>query len=115
IGDAVMSGTAHEQATIEPPVMARTTSVTHFADHSDPRKPVTGARSSSDAAIVRTISGIMKTASDQVISRLLEERPRRCEVPPTHRRDHLGHPLLRPCQETIWGVRGPNPSGSSLS
>src|SRR6476659_4162161 len=67
IGDAVMSGTAHEQATIEPPVMARTTSVTHFADHSAPRKPVTGARSSSDAAIVRTISGIMKTASDQVI------------------------------------------------
>src|ERR1043165_593637 len=67
ITDGTMSVTAHEHATIEPAVTARTKSVAHLAAHSEPRKPLTGARSSSDAAIVRTISGIMKTASDQFI------------------------------------------------
>src|ERR1043165_805218 len=66
--DGLMSVTAHEQATTEPPVMARTMSVAHFANHSELRKPATGAIRSSDAAIVRTISGIMKMASFQVIS-----------------------------------------------
>src|SRR4029078_12680778 len=66
--DGFRSATAHEQARIDPPVMARTMSVAHLANHSEPRKPATGAIRSSDAAIVRTISGIMKTASFQVIS-----------------------------------------------
>src|ERR1044071_2660822 len=65
--DGAMSPPAHEQATTEPPVMARTISVAHLANHSELRKPATGAIRSNDAAIVRTISGIMKMAPFQVL------------------------------------------------
>src|SRR6266540_546614 len=67
--DGLRSPTVQEQIATVSAVMASITSGAHFASHSDFRRPITGARSNSDAAIVRTISGNMKTASDQVIWR----------------------------------------------